>query len=68
MLEVWQQELSLCVNIPLHFVAVRRMAAEGLCDTMASDMEVPMKQKGETEFLHVGGKKKWPTLTLMDAC
>ena len=32
-------------NILLHFVAVWQTAAEGQSDTMASDMEVHMKQK-----------------------
>ena len=29
------------------------MAAEGQSDTMVSDMEMQMKQKSVTEFLHV---------------
>ena len=39
-------------SIPLCFVAVWQMAAEGLSDKMASDMEVHMKKKCGTEFLH----------------
>ena len=35
------------------------MAAEGQCDKMASDMEVCLKQRGGTEFLHV--EKMAPT-------
>ena len=38
--------------IPLNFVAVRQMAAEGKSDKMASDMEERMKQRCVTEFLH----------------
>ena len=43
--------LNLPTNIPLHFVAVRQMAAEGQSDTMASDMEVRMKERCVLEFL-----------------
>jgi len=32
---------------------VTQMAAEGQSDKMASDMEVQIKQRGRTEFLHV---------------
>ena len=35
------------------------MAAEGHSDNLESDMEVPMKQRGVVEFLHV--KKIAPT-------
>jgi hypothetical protein len=35
-----------------NFVAMRQMAAEGQSDKMASDMEVRMKQRCVTEFLH----------------
>jgi len=41
------------------------MAAEGQFDTMASDMEVFMKQRCENEFLH--GKKKLHPMTLIGA-
>jgi len=40
-------------NIPLHFVAIRQMAAEGQSDRMASDTEVQMNQRYVIEFLHV---------------
>ena len=33
-------------------IAVRQMAAEGHCDTTASDMEKHLKQRCGTEFLH----------------
>ena len=36
------------INIPLHFVAVQHMAAEGQSDEMASGMEVLMKQRHGT--------------------
>ena len=38
---------------PLHFVAVGQMAIEEQSDKIVSDMEVCMKQKWVTEFLHV---------------
>jgi len=44
--------LNLLDNIPLEFVAVQQMAAEGQSDTMASYMDVHMKQKCGTEFFH----------------
>jgi len=53
MLVIRQRRLNLPTNIPLHFVAVRQMAAEGQFDIMVSDMEVRMKKRGITEFLHV---------------
>ena len=37
----------------LHFAAMWQTAAEGQSDRMASDMEVHMKQKCVTEFLHM---------------
>ena len=37
-------EVELPTNIPLYFVTVRQMAAEGQCDKMASDMEVHVKK------------------------
>ena len=36
---VMEAELNLPTDIPLHFVAVRQTAAEGLSDTVASDMK-----------------------------
>jgi len=44
--------LNLPATIPLNFVAVRQMTAEGQSDKMASDMEVHMKQRCVIEFLH----------------
>jgi len=38
----------------LHFVAVPERAREGQSDKMASDLEVRLKQKCVTEFLHGG--------------
>ena len=37
--------LNLPTNIPLHFVSVRQMAAEGLSDKMVADMELVMNQR-----------------------
>ena len=51
--------LNLSANIPLHFVAVRQIAAEGQSDRMASDMEMWMEQRYDIEFLHV--EKMAPT-------
>ena len=50
---VWQERLNLPTNIPLHFVAVWQTAAEGQSERMVSDIEVSMKQRCGTEFLHV---------------
>jgi hypothetical protein len=44
--------LNLLANIPLNFVAVQHMTAVGQSDEMASDMEVRLKQRCVTEFLH----------------
>jgi len=44
--------LNLPANIPLNFVAVRQMTAEGQSDKRASDMEVRMKQRCVIEFLY----------------
>ena len=52
MLLIWQQRLNLPANIPLNFVAVRQMTAEGQSDKMVPDMEVRMKQRRVIEFLH----------------
>jgi hypothetical protein len=41
----WQERLNISANIPLNFVAVRQMTAEGQSDKMASDMEVLIKQR-----------------------
>ena len=54
MLVVWQKRLSFPTNIPLYFVVVWQTAVEGQSDTMASDVEVQMKQKCAIEFLHTG--------------
>ena len=42
------------------------MAAEGHTDKMASDVEVPMKQRGGTEFLHAEKKNDihWHSMIL----
>jgi len=45
--------LTLPTDIPSRVVAVWRMAAEGQPDRMVSGMEVQMKQRDGTEFLHV---------------
>jgi hypothetical protein len=44
--------LNLPANIPLQFVAVQQMSAEGQSDKMTSDMEVCMKQRSVTESLY----------------
>jgi len=48
--------LNLSANIPLNFVAVQQMTAEGQSDKMASDMEVRMKQR------YIGIHIKYPLL------
>jgi len=49
----WDGGLNLPTKIPLHFVTMTQMAAEGQSNKMASDMEVHMKQRCGLEFLHV---------------
>ena len=49
---VRQLRLNLPISIPLHFVPVHKMASEGQSDKMMSDMEMQMKQRCVTEFLH----------------
>ena len=49
---VWQRRLNLSINIALYSVAVWQIAAEGQSDKMVSDMEVHVKQRCVTEFLH----------------
>jgi len=44
--------MNLPTSIPLHFVAVRQMTAEGWSDKMAAGMEMTMKQRSDIEFLH----------------
>jgi hypothetical protein len=44
--------LNLPANIPLNFVAVQQMTAEGQSNKMTSDMEVRMKQRCVIEYLH----------------
>ena len=63
MLLIWSLRLNPPANIPLNFVAVRQMTAERQPDKMASDMEVRMKQRHVTEFLHA---EKHP-MTFTDA-
>jgi len=48
----WQWRLKLPTNIPLHFVAMWQMAAEGQSDKMVFDMDVHMKQRCVIEVLH----------------
>ena len=50
---VWQYRFNLPTNVLLHVVAVQQMAAERQADKMASDMEMQMKQRYVTEFLHM---------------
>ena len=51
---VQQRRLNLLINMLLHFVAMRKIAAEG-----HSDMEVCMKRRIVNEFLHA--EKTAPT-------
>ena len=57
-LVIWQEQLNFPTSISLHVAAMQMMAAEGLSDRMALDMEVYIKQRCITEFLHGGKKKK----------
>jgi len=52
-------EVEPSANIPLHYVAVWQMTAEGQSDRVVSVMEVHMEQRGVTEFLHA--EKTAPT-------
>jgi len=45
--------LNLPTNIPLHVVAMLKMAAEGQSDRLVSDMEVQMKKRCGIGFLPV---------------
>ena len=45
--------MNIPTNIPLHFIAMQQMAAEGQPDKMASDIEVHMKERCAIGFLHV---------------
>ena len=58
-LVVWRWRLKIPTNIPLHFVAMWQMAAEGQSGRMVSDVEAFMKQRCVTEFLHA--EKMAPT-------
>jgi hypothetical protein len=53
MLVIWQYRVNLPANIPLSFVTVRQMTAEGQSVKMASDMEERMKQRCVIKFLQV---------------
>lgn len=44
------------ITVPLHFVAVRRLAAEGQTDRMVCDVEVCMKQRDGIEVLYMEEK------------
>ena len=52
MLVGWQERLNLPTNIPLYFVCVQQMAAEGQSDKMVSDVEARMKQRCVISFMH----------------
>ena len=39
--------------MPLHFVAMQQMAAEGQSDRMVSDVQVNMKKRCGIEFIHL---------------
>ena len=51
--------MNLPTNIPLRFVAVQQMAAEGQSDRTSSDIEAYMEHRSGFEFLHA--KKMAPT-------
>jgi len=57
--------VNLPTSIPLHFTAVQQTATEGQSDKMVSDVEVNMKQRCVTEFLHV---EKMAPIDIIDAC
>jgi len=61
----WRQRLNLPTNIPLHFVAMWQLAAEGHSDKMTSDMEMCIKQRCVTEFFHA---EKNCTVTVLKKC
>ena len=46
------EKLNPPTNIPLHVVVVQHMAAEERSDRMTPDMEVLIKQRCVSEFLH----------------
>ncbi len=48
----WQERLKLPSNILLQVFSIWQMAAEGQSDRIASDIEVWMKQRCDTEFFH----------------
>ena len=50
MVVVWQQRLNLPTSILFFFVDMRQTASDGLFYTMASDMEVCLKQKCVINF------------------
>ena len=49
-------KLNLPTNTSLNFVAMGQMKAEGQSDKMPSEMEVHMKQRCVSEFIHVEKK------------
>ena len=53
-------------HIPLHFVAIWQMAAEGHSDRMASDMEVHRNQRWDIKLIHE--EKKSHLLPFTDTC
>ena len=52
-LVVWQQRLNIPTNIPVHFVDMQWMAAEGQSDTIVPNMEMYVKERYGTELLRV---------------
>jgi len=63
---VWQQRLNLPDDVLLHSVVMQQKSAEGQSDKMVPDMQVHMKQRYITEFLHM--EKKMHILTFISAC
>jgi len=58
MSEMYAGGMAVDTDVPLHFVTMQQMAAQGQSDRMASDMEVHVKQRCRIEFLP--GKKMTP--------
>ena len=58
--------MNLPVNIPLYFVAVRQIIAEGHSDKIASDLEVHMKENCATEHHVEKNGTHWHSSTLAE--
>ena len=65
---MWQQRLNLPANIPLHFVAMSQMAAEGQSDKVVSDMEAHLNQRCIVEFFQLINGTHWHSSTPVQHC